>query len=91
MENNREWPEPGDRVMGRKEEPMQRRWLSMVSVTIAVGLAMSVDVCLAGQVETKEPAGKMRQYGPFPRGTHAHPALVSRASRWPNAVVMVPN
>ena len=35
MENNLEWPEPGDRVMGRKEEPMRRRWLPMVSLMIA--------------------------------------------------------
>jgi len=34
----------------------------MVSLMISVGLALSVGVCLAGQVETKEPAGKSYKF-----------------------------
>jgi hypothetical protein len=34
----------------------------MVSLMISVGLARSVAVCLAGQVETKEPAGKSYKF-----------------------------
>jgi C4-dicarboxylate-binding protein DctP len=62
MENNVQWPEPTDRVMGRKEEPMRRGWLPMVSLMVAMGLALAVRVCLAGQVETKEPAGKSYKF-----------------------------
>src|SRR5512143_4035262 len=44
--------------MGRKEEPMRRGWVLMVSLMVAMGLALAAGVCLAGQA----PAGKTYKF-----------------------------
>jgi len=63
MENNSEWPEPDDRVTGRKENPMRRGWLSMVSLIVAVGLALGGGVCLAGQAPAPEAKSYKFRFG----------------------------
>jgi len=62
MENHSEWPDPDDRGMGRMETPMRRAWVLVVSLMVVVGLALSAGLCLAGQADTKAPAGKSYKF-----------------------------